>query len=138
MKPCPPDECLFLTREVSAWIPSCLAIHLFLPHILPPLPACLPAGYQLLHALGLMSDVPDPHHAHAWLEMHQGERFGLVMTHVQELLEGPAEEQAGFLDMLERLLQVMRERARLQAWGWCVRAPEVHVVCESPRGACGV
>ena len=65
-----------------------------------------PPGYQLLYALGLVNDVPDPLHVHAWLDMHQGERFGLVLAHAQELLEGPADEQSGFLDLLERLLQV--------------------------------
>jgi hypothetical protein len=40
--------------------------------------------------------------------MHQGERFGIVVAHAQDLLEGPAEEQSGFLDLLERLVQVGR------------------------------
>jgi hypothetical protein len=56
--------------------------------------------------LGLTSDVPDTQQLLAWLEGRPRERFGIVLTHVQELLSAPAEEQQGFLDLLDNILHV--------------------------------
>lgn len=56
--------------------------------------------------LGLISDVPDTQHLLAWLEGRPRERFGIVLTHIQELLTAPAEEQQGFLDLLDNILHV--------------------------------
>lgn len=56
--------------------------------------------------LGLVSDVPDIQALLAWLEGRPRERFGIVLTHVQELLSAPAEEQHGFLDLLDNILHV--------------------------------
>jgi hypothetical protein len=68
-------------------------------------PYC-PAGQQLMTGLGLTSDVPDTQQLLAWLEGRPRERFGIVLTHVQELLSAPAEEQQGFLDLLDNILHV--------------------------------
>lgn len=56
--------------------------------------------------IGLISDVPDTQQLLAWLEGRPRERFGLVLTGVQELLSAPAEEQHGFLDLLENIIHV--------------------------------
>jgi hypothetical protein len=66
----------------------------------------LSAGQQLMTGLGLTSDVPDTQQLLAWLEGRPRERFGIVLTHVQELLSAPAEEQQGFLDLLDNILHV--------------------------------
>lgn len=58
--------------------------------------------------LGLISDVPDTQQLLAWLEGRPRERFGIVLTHVQELLSAPAEEQHGFLDLLDNILHVSK------------------------------
>jgi hypothetical protein len=60
--------------------------------------------------LGLTSDVPDTQQLLAWLEGRPRERFGIVLTHVQELLSAPAEEQQGFLDLLDNILHVSGTR----------------------------
>ncbi len=66
------------------------------------------AGNQILAALGLTSDQPDPLHVLAWLEERGQERFGIVLAHAQELLgQGAAGDgQAEFLEFVERMLQV--------------------------------
>lgn len=64
------------------------------------------AGQQLLYALGLTSDVPDPQQLLAWLEGRPRERCGIVITHAQELLSGPAEEQREFLQLIDNILHV--------------------------------
>jgi hypothetical protein len=61
---------------------------------------------HLVHRLGLTSEASDPSAVLAWLEGQGRGRIGLVVVQARELLEGPAEEQRGFMDWLERLLQV--------------------------------
>eukprot|EP00775_Hariotina_reticulata_P003910 gene3910-4164_t len=77
------------------------------------------AGQQLMAGLGLISDVPDTQHLLAWLEGRPRERFGIVLTHIQELLTAPAEEQQGFLDLLDNILHSSHKL-------------QVVVVCEEP------
>lgn len=74
----------------------------------PLLCPLLLAGQQLMTGLGLTSDVPDTQQLLAWLEGRPRERFGIVLTNVQELLNAPAEEQQGFLDLLDNILHVSR------------------------------
>ncbi|WIA36602.1 hypothetical protein OEZ86_007890 [Tetradesmus obliquus] len=77
------------------------------------------AGQQLMTGLGLTSDVPDTQQLLAWLEGRPRERFGIVLSHVQELLSAPAEEQQGFLDLLDNILHSSHKL-------------QVVVVCEEP------
>lgn len=64
------------------------------------------AGQQLMAGLGLISDVSDTQQLLAWLEGRPRERFGVVLTHVQDLVMAPAEEHQGFLDLLDNILHV--------------------------------
>lgn len=64
------------------------------------------AGQQLMAGLGLVGDVCDTQQLLAWLEGRPRERFGIVLTHVQDLVMAPAEEHQGFLDLLDNILHV--------------------------------
>lgn len=64
------------------------------------------AGQQLMAGLGLIGDVSDTQQLLAWLEGRPRERLGIVLTHVQDLIMAPAEEQQGFLDLLDNILHV--------------------------------
>jgi hypothetical protein len=64
------------------------------------------AGQHLMAGLGLVSDVADTQQLLAWLEGRPRERFGIVLTHVQELVMAQAEEHQGFLDLLDNILHV--------------------------------
>lgn len=73
------------------------------------------AGQQLMAGLGLVSDVADTQQLLAWLEGRPRERFGIVLTHVQDLVMAPAEEHQGFLDLLDNILHVSYSCQCLQA-----------------------
>jgi hypothetical protein len=60
----------------------------------------------MLSCLGLLSDAPDPAQLLAWLESRSGDRFGIVLAHTDRLMGGPADDQAGMLDLIDRMLQV--------------------------------
>lgn len=64
------------------------------------------AGQQLMAGLGLVTDLSDTQQLLAWLEGRPRERFGIVLTNVQDLVMAPAEEQQGFLDLLDNILHV--------------------------------
>jgi hypothetical protein len=59
----------------------------------------------MLSCMGLITDAPDPSQLLAWLESRSGERFGIVLTHTDRILGGPADDQAGLLDLVDRMLQ---------------------------------
>ncbi|KAI8464297.1 MAG: hypothetical protein J3K34DRAFT_120548 [Monoraphidium minutum] len=63
------------------------------------------AGVQLLACTGLITDAPDPSQLLAWLESRSGERFGVVVAHTDRIMGGPADDQAGLLDFVDRMLQ---------------------------------
>lgn len=65
--------------------------------------------------LGLISDVSDTQQLLAWLEGRPRERFGIVLTHVQDLVMAPAEEHQGFLDLLDNILHVSCDAMPLSA-----------------------
>ena len=62
------------------------------------------AGMQLLGALGLLTDAPDPSQLLAWLESRSGERFGIVVAHTGQIMSGPADDQAALLELVDRML----------------------------------
>lgn len=76
------------------------------------------AGQQLMAGLGLVSDVSDTQQLLAWLEGRPRERFGMVLTHVQDLVMAPAEEHQGFLDLLDNILHVRVSVAGLRRVEW--------------------